>query len=103
MTETKKCIYCGRDLEADMIFCPRCGRPVPTERQDDDKLGETLIFNINDRSIPPVPVMRTAKLVDTGIFPVIKEENLPKETPAVPEKPAEEKPLCIKNTGTNCQ
>ena len=92
MTETKKCIYCGRDLEADMIFCPRCGRPVPTERQDDDKLGETLIFNINDRSIPPVPVMRTAKLVDTGIFPVIKEENLPKETPAVPEKPAEEKP-----------
>ncbi|MDO5120729.1 MAG: hypothetical protein Q4D46_01500 [Erysipelotrichaceae bacterium] len=92
MTETKKCIYCGRDLEADMIFCPRCGRPVPTERQDDDKLGETLIFNINDRSIPPVPVMRTAKLVDTGIFPVIKDENFPKETPAVPKKPVEEKP-----------
>lgn len=92
MTETKKCIYCGRDLEADMIFCPRCGRPVPSERQGDDKLGETLIFNINDRSIPPVPVMRTAKLVDTGIFPVIKDENLPKAEPAVPEKPAEEKP-----------
>ena len=92
MTETKKCIYCGRDLEADMIFCPRCGRPVPTERQEDDKLGETLIFNINDRSIPPVPVMRTAKLVDTGIFPVIKDENFTKETPAVPKKPVEEKP-----------
>lgn len=92
MTETKKCIYCGRDLETDMIFCPRCGRPVPSERQDDDKLGETLIFNINDRSIPPVPVMRTAKLVDTGIFPVIKDENLTKEMPAVDRKPVEEKP-----------
>lgn len=91
MTETKKCIYCGRDLETDMIFCPRCGRPVPTQKQDEDKLGETLIFNLNDRSIPPVPVMRTAELVDTGIFPVIRDEEVsPQAKPAETPAPADE-------------
>ena len=91
MTEMKKCIYCGRELEKDMIFCPRCGRPVPSENPE-DRNSQTLIFNIKDLNIPQTPVMRNAKLVDTGVFPAINENTYPDlfSTPA--KRTAEKKP-----------
>lgn len=91
MTEMKKCIYCGRELEKDMIFCPRCGRPVPSENPE-DRNSQTLIFNIKDLNIPQTPVMRNAKLVDTGVFPAISEDAYPDLFSASAKKKQETKP-----------
>ncbi len=92
MTEMKKCIYCGRSLDMDMIFCPRCGRPVPSDKKDN--ADETKVFNLlGDKTLSSVPVMRTAHLVDTGMFRVIREEDYPEETEEkLPEAPQESIP-----------